>query len=239
MSVPSLQVFQDGPVAVDSDNLNTFVQTAQMASQLRSVSGVTGMEVLLQGITTPNDGFGGTFYWSATATAPDDNLNVLVPNGTVPGAWLRTSPLVTSLRGTTTNDNAAPGLVGEYISTTTPIGSAVPLLTTVPANVANISLSAGDWDVSGNVGFIADTTTTVAEIIAGISTTSGVLPTMPGAGAYSLLQATLTTGKRQALQAGQTRISIATTTTVFLVAQGQFAVSTLTACGFIGARRAR
>lgn len=89
MTVPALVIYQAGPVAVSGDNLNTFVQTAQTANQLRTLIGLTGMAVLLQGIGTAGDGLGGFFYWNGAATAKDDNLDVLVPNGTLPGAWLR------------------------------------------------------------------------------------------------------------------------------------------------------
>ena len=89
MSVPALTVFQNGVVAVTGDNLNTFVQVGQTAAQIRTITGVTGMVIMLQGIATAGDGLGGFFYWNAAATAGDDNLDTLVPNSTVPGAWLR------------------------------------------------------------------------------------------------------------------------------------------------------
>lgn len=96
MNGPSqLSVYVDGPTAVSADQLNTFVQTAQTASQVRNVTGITGMAILLQGIVVAGDGLGGFFYWNAAATALDDNLDTLVPNGTVPGAWLRLTMKVT------------------------------------------------------------------------------------------------------------------------------------------------
>lgn len=95
MSLPALRVYVDSPTAVTGDNLNTFVQTAQTANQLRQVTGTEPMVVLLQGIVTAGDGLGGFFAWNSAATATDDNLDVLVPVGTVPGAWLRLSMKVT------------------------------------------------------------------------------------------------------------------------------------------------
>lgn len=89
MTVPALAVYQSGPVAVTGDNLNTFVQTAQTANQLRTITGLPGMAVLLQGISAAGDGLGGFFYWNVAATATDDNSDTLVPYGTYPGAWLR------------------------------------------------------------------------------------------------------------------------------------------------------
>jgi hypothetical protein len=95
MSIPALTVFQDGPIAVSADQLNTFVQTAQIAAQLRTVTGKSGMAVLLQGIATAGDGLGGFFFWSASSTLADDNLDTIVPAGTKVGAWLRLTMKVT------------------------------------------------------------------------------------------------------------------------------------------------
>lgn len=89
MTVPAFQIYDNGPIAVTGDNLNTFVSTLQTADQLRNYTGRDGMAVLLQGIATVNDSHGGLFYWNGAATAPDDNLDVIVPFGTTPGAWLR------------------------------------------------------------------------------------------------------------------------------------------------------
>jgi hypothetical protein len=95
MTIPALTVFQDGPLAVSADQLNTFVQTAQVAAQLRTITGAGGMCVLLQGIATAGDGLGGFFFWSPTSTLPDDNLDTLVPPGTLQGGWLRLTMKVT------------------------------------------------------------------------------------------------------------------------------------------------
>lgn len=82
-------VYQQGVGAATADGLNTAVQTCTSAAQLRTVAGLTGMQVLLLGISLPNDGGQGAFYWNSAATAPDDNLNVIRPNGLFTGAWLR------------------------------------------------------------------------------------------------------------------------------------------------------
>jgi hypothetical protein len=70
--------------------LNAFVQTDQTAAQLRGFVGITGMAVLLQGISAPGDGAGGMFYWNVGTAFVDDNNNTIVPYGAVgQGAWLR------------------------------------------------------------------------------------------------------------------------------------------------------
>jgi hypothetical protein len=89
MSVPSLSAQIQGQGTVSADNLNTYVQGVQMSSQLRAFTGLPGMTVALQGITEPDDGFGGFFFWSPNGTAPDDNMNVIVPYGVGAGEWVR------------------------------------------------------------------------------------------------------------------------------------------------------
>jgi hypothetical protein len=143
------------------------------------------------------------------------------------------------LQGTNTNDDAAAGDVGEYISALLSAGSAVSLSTGTTANVTSISLTAGDWDVHGNVGFTPNAATTMATLQADIGTTSATFDTAPAAGSRVQFQLTFATGASQIIAAGRKRLSLSSTTTVYLLTQATFAVNTLTAYGFIGARRVR
>jgi hypothetical protein len=91
-SIPSNAVQANGVGAVSDDQLNTFMQTDQTATQLRNFVGISGMAVMLQGISAPGDGGAGLFYWNL-GTYTDNNSSVIVPPGAVgQGAWLR-SPL--------------------------------------------------------------------------------------------------------------------------------------------------
>ena len=147
-----------------------------------------------------------------------------------------------SLKGTTTNDDAASGMIGEYISATVLAGSAVPITTNTATNVASISLTAGDWDVSGNV-VIAPAGGSLVTVAAGwISTTSASAPTIPNSGAYFQLQSpggSTLTANTFSFPVGNRRLSLSGTTTVYLSTLDIFTVGTLGAYGFIGARRAR
>lgn len=142
------------------------------------------------------------------------------------------SPTTGGIIGTTTNDNAGAGKVGEFISSTIASGSATSLVTATAKNVTTISLTAGDWDVFGNVTFLAAGTTTSAQ--AWISTTSATLPDS----SLASLWGSSANGTSQGLVCPYVRISIAGTTTVYLSCQSAF-TSTTTACGGIFARRAR
>ena len=149
-----------------------------------------------------------------------------------------------TIMGTTTNDNAAVGVVGEFITSTVPVGSAVALTTAIAANITSISLTAGDWDVEGDIdiSFIGVTAT---QLVGGASTTSATLPTQPGGGGLGMdawvnLPLTLTAiTSTMASNFTSTRVSINATTTVFLIAQVAFSLGSVTGYGSIRARRIR
>ena len=147
----------------------------------------------------------------------------------------------TGIVGTTTNNNAQAGSVGEYIESRVVQGSAVALTTTINANVTSISLTAGDWDVSGLIAFDGDATTLVQNLIGGASTTSATLSgTLDYATlAFNSTGLALYTSQDPRIALPVLRFSLSSTTTVYLVAASRFTVSTHTAYGQISARRVR
>jgi hypothetical protein len=159
--------------------------------------------------------------------------------GTVSGNLAVTGTLTPSqtngIVGTTTNNNANAGSVGELL---TNASTATSLTTSVAANATSISLTAGDWDVSGVVTTVAAAGTITQQLISGISTTSATRPTT-NTGAENAVAGVTSASANQILGSPVTRISLASTTTVFLVALATFTVSTMTCNGFIRARRVR
>lgn len=143
------------------------------------------------------------------------------------------------LPGTTTNDNAAAGNVGEFISSTVVIGSAVVLTNATSANITSVSLTAGDWDCRGNAVTAPTGATTTSFIETWISTTTATLPTLPNAGAASRNFVTGTSSNDFAFVLPAVRFTFSATTTVFLSINVNFAVSTMGAYGFLGCRRVR
>lgn len=89
MTAPSLQAYIQGQGAASADNLNTFEQTCDTITQLRAFTGLPGMQVFAAGKIAINDGGGGVFRWSASATGPDDGINIILPTGSARGAWVR------------------------------------------------------------------------------------------------------------------------------------------------------
>lgn len=142
------------------------------------------------------------------------------------------------LPGTATNDNANTGNVGEYLTASVAQGSAISISNTTPKTVVTLPLTAGDWDVWGNVGIVPAAGTTVSQIEAGINTTTNTLPAGTDPSFFNM-QWTFTTADVQQLPVGATRVSLAAPGNAYLVIDCAFAVSTNTAFGALVARRRR
>lgn len=141
--------------------------------------------------------------------------------------------------GTATNDNAASGNVGEYITSTVLVGSAISVLNNTPTNIASISISGGDWNVCGSLAENPAGTTVISQTLAWISVSSATIPVAPNGGAEVIDSHALGAGSGNVFTIGCAGISVASTTTVYLSTQQSFAVSTNSSYGFIGARRVR
>lgn len=132
--------------------------------------------------------------------------------------------------GTTTNNNANAGSVGEFISAT---ASSVSLTTAVTANITSMSLTAGDWDISAGI-FVPGSTANLINVTGGVSTTSA---TFGGVGTYFQYAGTAVSAFGDSTPIY--RVSIASTTTVYCVVAGTFSTGTATASCLLRARRVR
>lgn len=146
--------------------------------------------------------------------------------------------------GTTTNNNANAGSVGEMVSSSVAVGSAVSLTNASGAftgkTITSISLTAGDWDVFGSVGINMAATTNFTASAGGINTVNDTLNSAYeeetrfayGAGGF-------VPNNVFSFAFPTTRVSIASTTTYYLIGYASFSISTATAFGRITARRVR
>lgn len=177
-----------------------------------------------------------------TALGSDTNINIaLLPKGSgsvkMIGPAIATSISFTSttgIIGTTTNNNAAAGSVGEAIFGQVLAASAITLTSTVLANLITLSLTSGDWDIYGNAFFF--NAGTLSAVVASISLSSATNPDQSLIGAINPFTALMT---NTGLTAPTQRISLATTTNVYLVVDAVFATGSTTCCGTMLARRAR
>jgi hypothetical protein len=143
------------------------------------------------------------------------------------------------IAGTNTNDNASAGIMGEVVSSNILTGSAVALVSATAKDITTITLTAGDWEVSGVVAFKPAGTTTITQQIAALNTATNTLPTLDPATPLEQQSGSTVTGVGSVMGTGTARVSLSATTTYRLIAQSTFATSTMAAYGYIYARRMR
>ena len=139
--------------------------------------------------------------------------------------------------GVTDGSSAAPGMVGEVISSAV-LNPGVAVTSGVVKNVATLPLTAGDWDVQGAVG-LAPSGNTLTSMVGGISTTSGANDPVDVGVSRSTINGTTAMFSSAILPLGPCRVSLSAPATYYLVANATFASGTCTAYGNIWARRAR
>lgn len=143
------------------------------------------------------------------------------------------------LTGTATNDSASAGVLGEYISSTVASGSAVSLTSPTAATITSITLTAGDWDVSGMCAFTPGATTSITQVVCNYSLTTNTLELSNNERFSILSYGAMVPVNAIAFPGPRARFSVSGSTTVYLVGRGIFTVSTLAAYGTITARRVR
>jgi hypothetical protein len=176
--------------------------------------------------------YGGTGGSSSTGSGSVVLATGPALTGTATAATLDAQTLLKG-KGTATNDNAASGYIGEYVSANLSQASRIGISTNTAANIVSVTLTAGDWDCQGAVSFIPSGS--VPSRYAGwISTASASEPTPPNGGAYST-----DTGVVGSFGVGETRESVAGSTTVYLSSIANFSGGTMSTYGFLGCRRMR
>lgn len=148
-------------------------QPITLSNAVNSVFGPSGPNASIGLVPVPASTAGTTNFLreDGTWTTPASGITVftsttsgLVPNpNSAPATYTLLAnatwaqPAGSQLLGTSTNDNAAAGNVGEYISLTTTV--LVSLAASTPGNIGSIALGAGDWDINGTVSFTSSTST--------------------------------------------------------------------------------
>jgi hypothetical protein len=175
-------------------------------------------------------------YQSAT------NTTVFLPANTPTGSVLRATnngapSWGTDHLGTSTNNNASAGFVGEYV--VNQVTTNVAVTQNVVTNITVITLTAGDWDVSGSVMLTYTTTNgTNFTLQGGISTTSLTLGAQDTY-AQIMVQASNASTQTQSFATPAVRLSLSATTAVFLVGFANGGLSSINGKGTIRARRMR
>jgi len=183
-----------------------------------TATGFSGAHNGTVGATTPNTGAFTTITASSTIT-PSSTAGIV---------------------GTTAGDNAQAGSVGEYVSAS--VTSVYPV--NLPSagtfvQITSISLTAGDWDVCGAIGFSPQSgTVTLVNYLSGdTSTTSADVGNF---GSFTQAQAPYPNTATIFLAIPTYRYNFTSTTTVYLNARASFTgTATYGGYGVIRARRVR
>ena len=216
-------------------NLNTSASTgvAKVAAGTWSVSAVAGTDFANQSankiFSGPSSGSSAAPTFRSLVAADISALTVTQANaGVVESAG--------QLLGTNTNDNAATGYVGEYVSGS-PGSSVNPAASGSVVTITSIALTAGDWDVEGVAAYQIGSATGASQRYAGISLTTNAVDTTVGL----TVRGNVVTANDY-MPVSRRRISIASTTTVYLVGQTTYSTvgsSVWNTDSIITARRVR
>lgn len=202
----ALSIAQGGTGGTSQATAQSALGLGSMATQAASAVAITGGTI------------NGTTVGAATAST--GRFTTLSATSTI------TPSSTSGIVGTTTNDNANAGSIGEFVSNS--VSSATATNNAVTA-ATSVSLTAGDWDVSGQVQFTLSAAN--SNLQAGIDTSQA---------ASSVQKWTINTASSNSGASVTTpvvRMSLSSTTTVYL---NYFsAANATTVNGFIRARRIR
>lgn len=143
----------------------------------------------------------------------------------------------TAIEGTNTNDSAAAGFVGQYVESLVTTATNFPTSTDF-GDGTSISLTAGDWDVTALMDTIQNGATGTNTAL-GISTTSGNSSAGLTFGTNLLGTAFPGASNDDNLAVPNYRMSLSTTTTVYLKVQATYSAGTPQYRCRLSARRMR
>jgi hypothetical protein len=141
--------------------------------------------------------------------------------------------------GTQTNDDACPTCVGAVLSNVAPNTTTSLTNLTYANSGASVTLTPGDWDVSGNAEFVAAASTSVSQWLCTLSPTSASPNNTIGYLTRNNFTNMTPGGTPNNCLVGPARFSVSAPTQIWLVVRSAFTTSTMTVGGAIFARRAR
>ncbi len=211
-------------------------------SQAKALLNLTGTNSGDQTITLTGDMTGsGTGSFATTAAATQANINNLSNSSGV------------AVHGSNTNDSAAAGYIGEIMYQSTSRGSPVSVSNGGTSNVLGtaLTLTAGDWDLSGFVSFkgtssaveqVMGHATTQSATLGGTAPTNSVGVSDGREGCVASLSGTglnSSSGNDITLSLAPLRVTLSTSQTIYLIAFAVFTGGTIGAYGRLQARRVR
>lgn len=235
------RIFTNGTTATAIANGEPYVSVVIGASSVTEGSSNTHTDIGSLAIKAPTiTGAGAavtnawTVYIESAPTCTATNLYSL---------WIDdgTARLDGGILGTTTNDAATAGNIGQEINA---IQSTYTNFTTtaIYQNITSITLTAGDWDLSAQGTFSSNgaTITGASDAIFLIGTaTASATGSVEGQSISYVPQAALLGTSHESFSMSPYRISISSTTTYYLNAQATFTIGNPQFVGGLRARRVR
>ena len=156
-------------------------------------------------------------------------------------ATLTSSGILTTAGGITgvTNESSAnPGIVGEIITANRSLGSDISISSSTVATVIGVSVTAGDWNITGNLVLSNGTGAGLTQCSTFISNSYASHPD------YSLMTTQMNSsginpGQYYGVTCPPITFSCTSTTSVFVCVYAVFTAGSVGACGNIIARRVR
>lgn len=164
--------------------------------------------------------------------------------------WFLSSLVYAPIRGVIDASSAASGIVGEVLSQQRLRASRISITSGATTNILStaLTLTAGDWEISGAFALLPANTTTTSYIQAAISQTSASIPSSSAyaapnsSGEIVIVDGTggITTGGQELMTIFPSyQVNVSASTIFYLTANVGFAISTAEAYGSLQARRSR
>lgn len=208
----SISTADNGKVKIDSDDQAKYVEDA-----IRPGSGI---------VFTQTEDINGKQIHISTTNATNQGQIKVSSNDSL--GYLPTKLVAGSGISLSANDNAvkitadsSPSTQMAYVSSVLPFTSAITVTNTAVTAITSIVISAGTWDVEGNVlGFLTPVTSSINTpgINSNISTTVAFV----NDGYEGYASHTVVTGATRSTPLSRRRITVATDTTLYLVSQARF-----------------
>lgn len=214
------------------------IVTARANLSLGSMALQSSAAVAVTGGAIANVSISGTFSGAST-WAGLQTYSTGIATVTLSATGTITPSTTAGIVGTTLGDNANTGSVGEYLESTVASGSAVSLVSGVIKDVTTLTLTAGDWDVWGNITLSPGATTVETVFQGGVSLVANTQATYPNHGCAFLVYCANATAFPFSSPTGVLRVNVAASQVVHLVVGATFTTSTNAAYGALCARRVR
>lgn len=171
-----------------------------------------------------------------TLTLASGNVSL---SGAIAATTSITFTSTSGIIGTTTNNNAAAGSVGELFQAVIPNGSAISVTNVTIFDLASFTLQPGDYDMWANIVFVSASGLTTFNVGQAWTSSTSMTAVDPSITSYLTLSPSTVMSSNISLNTVPQRVTISSPTNYYVSGIAAFATAALTACGGIYARRRR